>query len=221
MHIRHPIRTLAAVAAAAALGALALGPVPAAGAEIATMRHATAPLPGYGRLTLEIWNDGTTVQVIGLNDEGAIVLARAGTLTSEPTLEGTGAIEGVLPAAQLRTGADGAVESERCITARCARAIATLAEALVRAATMGSAQGPDAETIMTNLCPIPGASAEGTVAPTPDIATLAAHGPCKWQPVATAKLAPIPGVGRQIRVRIGDTVYALRQARWAIAPQRR
>ena len=59
------------------------------------------------------------------------------------------------------------------------------------------------------------------VAATPDIATLAGHGPCRWRPVATAKLAPIPGVGRQIRVRIGDTVYALRQARWAIAPQRR
>ena len=29
------------------------------------MRHTTRPLPGYGTLTLEIWNDGTDVQVIG------------------------------------------------------------------------------------------------------------------------------------------------------------
>ena len=87
-----------------------------------------------------MWNDGTDVQVIGLNAEGRIVLAREGTMSAEPTLEGTGAIEGTLPAEQLSFDSHGALEHERCATPSCARGIATMAESIVRASTMGAAE---------------------------------------------------------------------------------
>ena len=88
-----------------------------------------------------MWNDGTDVQVIGLNAEGRIVLGREGTMSAEPTLEGTGAIEGTLPAEQLSFDSHGALEHERCATPSCARGIATMAESIVRASTMGAVEG--------------------------------------------------------------------------------
>ena len=99
------------------------------------------PEPGYGTLSLEIWNDGTDVQVIGLDAEGRIVLAREGRMSSEPTLEGTGGIEGILPAEQLSFDSDGTLKHERCATPSCARRIATMAESIVRASTMGAVEG--------------------------------------------------------------------------------
>ena len=185
------------------------------------MRHTTRPLPGYGTLTLEIWNDGTDVQVIGLDGEGHIVLAREGTMSSEPTFEGTGAIEGMLPAEQLSVDSDGTLEHERCETPSCARAIATMAEAIVRASTMGAVEGANERTVMARLCPSTGLDDAHVHAPTEAIAALAANTPCKWQPVPIEDLAAMPGVGRQTRVRIGATLYQLRQARWAIQPDKR
>ena len=102
--IAQTIRNSIAITIAAALGVLTLIPADATAEEVAVMRHTTKPLPGYGTLTLEIWNDGTDVQVIGLDAEGRIVLAREGTMSAEPTFEGTGAIEGTLPAEQLTFG---------------------------------------------------------------------------------------------------------------------
>ena len=91
-----------------------------------------------------MWNDGTDVQVIGLNAEGRIVLAREGTMSAEPTLEGTGGIEGILPAEQLSFDSDGTLEHERCATPSCARGIATMAESIVRALTMRAVEGAGA-----------------------------------------------------------------------------
>ena len=100
MNPSQTIRCASTIVVAAALGAGALTAAKAADI-VQVMRHSTPALPGYGVLMLEIWTDGTAVQVIGLDGEGRIVLAREGTLTDEPTLEGTGAIEGRLPADQL------------------------------------------------------------------------------------------------------------------------
>ena len=72
------IRRVSAITIAAALALLALIPA-AAAEEVAVMRHTTRPLPGYGTLALEVWTDGTDVQVIGLDRKGRIVLAREGT----------------------------------------------------------------------------------------------------------------------------------------------
>ena len=143
MKMTESIRRVSAITIAAALGMLTLIPADAASEEVAVMRHTTKPLPGYGTLTLEIWNDGTDVQVIGLDAEGRIVLAREGTMSAEPTFEGTGAIEGTLPAEQLSFDSHGALEHERCATPSCARGIATMAESIVRASTMGPVEGAD------------------------------------------------------------------------------
>ena len=91
MKISHAIRTPTAITAAFALALLApvawtllaLIPADATAQEVAVIRHTTKPLPGYGTLTLEIWNDGTEVQVIELDAEGRIVLAREGTMSAE------------------------------------------------------------------------------------------------------------------------------------------
>ena len=73
--IAQTIRNSIAITIAAALGVLTLIPADATAEEVAVMRHTTRPLPGYGTLSLEIWNDGTDVQVIGLDAQGHIVLA--------------------------------------------------------------------------------------------------------------------------------------------------
>ena len=159
--------------------------------------------------------------MIGLNAQGRIVLAREGRMSSEPTLEGTGVIEGILPAEQLSFDSDGTLEHERCATPSCARGIATMAEAIVRASTMGAVEGADERTVMAKLCPSPGLDEAAAHAPTEPIAALAANTPCKWRPVPIEALAPMPGVGRQTHVRIGATVHQLRQAPWTIRPDTR
>ena len=174
-----------------------------------------------GRLMLETWTDGVSVQVIGLDGEGQIVLAREGTLTDEATLEGTGAIEGRLPAGQLEWVRGTELAYERCATPDCARAIATRAESIVRAWQMGVAEGADKGSIMAKLCPAPQAEEAHAHTPTDALAALAAEQPCKWRPVALEDLAPMPGVGRRTLVQIGTTVHELRQARWLITPDPR
>ena len=116
---------------------------------------------------------------------------------------------------------DGTLEHERCATPSCARGIATMAESIVRASTMGAVEGGEESTVMAKLCPRSGLGEAAAHAPTEPIAALAANTPCKWRPVALEDLAPMPGVGRQTLVRIGATVHQLRQAPWAIRPDTR
>ena len=217
MKMTQAIRRVSAITIAAALGVFALIPADAEG--VAMMRHTTRPLPGYGTLTLEIWNDGTDVQVIGLDAGGRIVLAREGRLSSEPTFEGTGAVEGVLPAEQLSADTNGTLEHRRCATATCARGIATIAESIVRASTMGPLEGADEHTVMWNICPTTSLHDVPVHTPTEAIAAIAANTPCKWRPVPIEDLAAMPDMGRLVR--IGETLYELRRAPWAIRPDKR
>ena len=180
MNPNQTIRCASAIVVAAALGAGALTAAKAADI-VQVMRHSTPVLPGYGTLMLEVWTDGTAVQVIGLDGEGQIVLAREGTLTEEATLEGTGAIEGRLPADQLDWVRGTEVAYQLCTTPDCARAIATRAESIVRASQMGVAQGADEGTIMAKLCPAP--QAEEAHAHTPTEAIAAAR---RGEPVQVA-----------------------------------
>ena len=225
MKTTQTIPRASALIIAAALATIALTPTDAAAEEVSVMRHSTPPLPGYGVLALEIWTDGTDVQVIGLDAQGRIVLAREGTMRSEPTLEGTGGIEGVLPAEQLWFDSGGRLAYERCARPHCARAIAAKAEAVVRASAMGPADGASGGTIMAKLCPTIELDATHAHAPSEAIAALAANAPCKWRPVPIEDLQPIPGVGRRTLVRIGTAigtaVHELRQAPWAIRPDPR
>ena len=128
MNTIQAMRCASAIVIAIALGA---GTLTTAKAEtIEVMRHATPALPGYGELMLEIWTDGAAVQVIGLIGQGRIVLAREGTLAQAPTLDGTGAIEGRLPADQLQWVMGTELAYQWCADASCARAIATRAESI-------------------------------------------------------------------------------------------
>ena len=179
------------------------------------MRHTTQPLPGYGTVSLEIWNDGTDVQVIGLDAEGRIVLAREGTMSSEPTFEGTGGIEGILPAEQLTFDSHGTLKHEHCATPSCARRIATLAESIVRASNMGAIKGANEHTVMANLCP--STDADDAQAP----AALSGGTLCKWMALSAEDLSAIAYMAPERDVLIGATLYELRQAPWAIRPQTR
>ena len=214
------VRTIRGAFAVVIAAALCAGAITAANAAetIQVMRHATPALPGYGVLMLEVWTDGSAVQVIGLDGEGRIVLAREGTVTETPTLEGTGGSQGVLPADELEWIVGAGLAYRPCTKASCAEAIATRAESLVRASEMGATEGAGDDSIMAKLCPAQEADGAGAHAPTEAIAALAVEAPCKWVPVPLEELAPMPGVGRQTLVLIGSTVHQLRQARWAIWP---
>ena len=221
MKISHTIRTLSAFTITIALGLLVLIPADAAAEEVTVMRHTTKPLAGYGTLSLEIWNDGTDVQVIGLDAEGRIVLARKGTMSAEPTLEGTGGIEGILPADQLSFDSHGTIEHERCETPSCARRIATLAESIVRASTIGAIEGANEHTVMANLCPSTGANDAHAPAPTEAIAALGAGTLSKWMALSAEDLSAIAYRAPERDVLTGATLYELRQAPWAIRSETR
>ena len=216
MKIRQMIHTLSASTIAVALGLLALIPADAAAQEVTVMRHTTQPLPGYGALTLEIWNDGAAVQVIGLDAEGRIVLAREGIVSREPTLEGTGGIEGILPAEQLSFDSHGTLEHERCETPNCARGIATTAESIVRASTIGAVEGANEHTVMANVCPSTGANDAQAPAPSEAIAALGAGTLCKWMALSSEDLSAIAYMAPERDVLISATLYELRQAPWGI-----
>ena len=110
----------------------------------------------------------------------------------------------MLPADQLDWVRGTELAYQRCADAGCARAIATKAEAIVRASQMGVAEGADEGTIMAKLCPAPQADEAHAHMPNDALAALAAKSPCKWRPVAREDLAPIPGVGQRTLVQIGD-----------------
>ena len=96
-----------------------------------------------------------------------------------------------------------------------------MAESIVRASTMGAVEGGEESTVMAKLCPRSGLGEAAAHAPTEPIAALAANTPCKWRPIPVEDLAPMAGVGRQTLVRIGATLYELRQPPWAIRPDTR
>ena len=96
-----------------------------------------------------------------------------------------------------------------------------MAKSIVRASTMGAVEGASGHTVMANLCPSKGTDDAQAPPPSEASAAIAANTPCKWQPVRIEDLAPIPGVARQAMVRIGATLYELRQTPWAIRPETR
>ena len=211
------VRTTCAILLAAVLGVTAPGAAQAVEPDAITLiRHATLPLRGYGALDLELWTDGTNVQVIGLDPLGHIVLAREGTLRAEPEPAPARALAGILPAERRVVDARRTVERLRCTTRECARSMAARAESIVRAAEMGAAEGPGETTTMVSVCPATAGAVTLADAPTPAIAALAATAPCKWRPVA--ELGRLPPIGHQTLVLIDSVAYRLRRARWMVRP---
>lgn len=124
--------------------------------EITLMGHKTLPLLAFGALVRDVWTDGADVQVIRLDGEGPIVLAREGTVRSEPTLDGTGAIEGVLPAGQLVFDPRGRLSHRRCATTQCsARRLLPPRPINGEVFDNGRCAGARANTIMAKLWPAP------------------------------------------------------------------
>ena len=91
-----------------------------------------------------------------------------------------------------------------------------MAESIVRASTMGAIEGIDEGTIMANLCPNTGADDAQTQPPSEAIASLATNTPCKWRPVPVEDLAAMTYMAPERQIRIGATLYDLREAPWAI-----
>ena len=141
--------------------------------------------------------------------------------SAEPTLEGTGGIEGILPADQLSFDSHGTLEHEHCATPSCARRIATLAESTVRASNMGAIKGANEHTVMANLCPSTDADDAQAPAPSKAIAALGGGTLCKWMALSAEDLSAIAYMAPERDVLIGATLYELRQAPWAIRPQTR
>ena len=155
------------------------------------MRHTTKPLPGYGTLTLEIWNDGTDVQVIGLDAEGRIVLARDGNHERRTDVRREPApSKGRSRPNSLTFDSDGTLEHERCATPSCARGIATMAESIVRASTMGTVEGGRRKHDHGESVPEHRVDDAHAHAPTDALAALAANSPCKWRPLPSRTSRP-------------------------------
>ena len=168
METTQGIRRAGAIIIAAALSLPALIAAHAGaneGRAVTVMRHASEASPAYGRLRLDVWNDGTNVQLIGLDTEGRIVLAREGTMIEELEFTDIDGIEAMLPAEEFAFDTDGTRVQHRCATRSCALRIAQKAETVVRASMMGPVEGArehDAQTVMATMCPS-GARRESSV----------------------------------------------------------
>ena len=117
------LRTASAIAAAASLIATIGLSAPAAGRDaeesgapgsIHVLEHETLPVPGLGPLTVHVWRRGPEVQFAALDNRGAMVVLRAGTI-HDSTPDGTAAMRG-RPSARIRfigTGHTATVEEVR------------------------------------------------------------------------------------------------------------
>ena len=222
METTQGIRRAGAIIIAAALSLPALIAAHAGANEdraVTVMRHASEASPAYGRLRLDVWNDGTNVQLIGLDTEGRIVLAREGTMIEELEFTDIDGIEAMLPAEEFAFDTDGTRVQHRCATRSCALRIAQKAEAVVRASMMGPVEGArehDAQTVMATMCPSGADNSADAPAPSPALAALGAKAPCKWAAVPTEDLTPTVGIGQSARAVADGKLYGLRQAPWAL-----
>ena len=176
--------------------------------------HRTLPVPGVGPLTVHVWQHGTRVQIVALDERGAMVVLRSGTIGDGASVHLT-AMRGV-PAARTRTiGADGTVAVEECESTDCAQAIADRASALAAQSHFRAAPNERARSttprIVVRMCPIDGDDT-AAVATNAAWAWAGAYAPCKWRVVPAGALAEWPVAERSARVRVGNTVFQMDQA---------
>ena len=211
------LRTLAALATVAVLGFVLL-PAGAGNADITVLRHTTQPLPSYGALTIEVWTNGTEIQIVGLDTAGKIMLVREGALTRVPSLEGTGALDATLPAQELSITPGGRRESTVCETKQCAQRIARKAESIARAARLEALVTPAGNTTMTSLCPALDTARDSARWAGTDRTSTHTQAPatlCRWVPMSGEDRAALDAAGGQGRVQIGETVFMMRHATWS------
>ena len=210
-------QTAAALAGATLLSAFAAegnAAAPDEAQEVIVHEHRTPPVPGVGPLTVHVWQHGTRIQIVALDERGAMVVLRSGIIGDRVSAHSV-PMRGV-PMARTRTiGTDGTAAVEECASTDCAQTIAVRASALAAQtnfqATSIEHAGSTTQRLVVRMCPIDGDD-------TPAIATNAAwawagaYAPCKWRVVPAAALADWPVAERSARVRVGDTMFQMDRA---------
>ena len=213
------LRTASAIAAAASLIATIGLSAPAVGRDaeesgapgsIHVLEHETLPVPGLGPLTVHVWRRGPEVQFAALDDRGAMVVLRAGTI-HDATPDATAAMRG-RPSARIRfIGTGHTATVEECANERCARAVAERASAVVAEAQLIPYAGSPGRSLAVRMCPAEGART-ATRSSIPHWMRAGAQASCKWRIVPAATLAAWPIAGRSDRVWIGDTIFRMHRA---------
>ena len=177
--------------------------------------HRTQPVPGFGPLTVHVWQHGTRIQIVALDEHGTMVVLRSGTIGDGASVHPV-PMRGV-PMARTRTiGADGTAAVEECASTDCAQAIAVRASALAAQtnfrATAIERPGSTTPRILVRMCPIDGDDS-AAIATNAAWAWAGAYAPCKWRVVPAGALADWrPVAERSARVRVGDTVFQMDRA---------
>ena len=176
--------------------------------------HRTQPVPGFGPLTVHVWQHGTRIQIVALDERGAMVVLRSGTIgVGEPV--DLAPMRGV-PSARTRTiDANGTMAVDECESTHCAQAIAVRASALAaqthfRANPNERAAGSTRRS-MVRMCPVEDDDSTAVVT-NAAWAWAGAYAPCKWRLVPGGALADWPSAERSARVRVGDTVFEMDRA---------
>ena len=125
-------KTAMALAGATLLSAFAVESNAGAAGEVQGVivhEHRTQPVPGFGPLTVHVWQHANRIQIVALDERGAMVVLRSGTIGGGPPVDLV-PMQGV-PSARTRTiGSDGTAAIEECASTDCAQSIADRASAL-------------------------------------------------------------------------------------------
>ena len=215
--VRNIWQTATALAGATLLSALAAESNAGVSDEthgVTVHEHRTQPVPGFGPLTVHVWQHGTRIQIVALDERGAMVVLRSGTIGDGAPGHST-PMRGV-PAARTRTiGANGTMAVEECASTDCAQAIADRASALAAQthfrANPSERAASSTERTVVRMCPVEDDESTA-VATNAAWARAGAGTPCKWRLVPAGALADWPTAGRSARVRVGDTVFQMDRA---------
>ena len=200
------IATIAPTAPATERGADASGPPE----NIRILEHETLHVPGLGPLTVHVWRRGTEVQVAALDDRGAMVVLRAGTI-HDATPAATAAMHGRASARIRYIGAHHTATVEECANEICTRAVVERASVVAADAHLIPYTGRPGRSLAVRMCPAEDAHT-ATRSSSPHWMRAGAEAACKWQIVPAATLAAWPVAGRSDRVWVGDTIFRIHRA---------
>ena len=182
--------------------------------EFVVYEHRTQPVPGSGPLTVQVWHDGNRIQVVALNERGAMLVLRSGS-TGDGVSVHPAPMQGVLPARTRTVGADGTVTVEECARTDCAQTVALRASALAAKANFRETPVEHAvrktQRTVVRMCPIDD-DGGATIATNAEWAWAGAYTPCKWRVLPAGTLTDWPVAERSVRVRVGDTVFQMDRA---------
>ena len=181
-----------------------------ASGNIQVLERETLPVPGLGPLMVHVWRRGTEVQVAALDDRGAMVVFRAGTI-HDATPVATAPMHDSLSARIRYIGADHTATVEECANESCARAVADRASAVAADANLIPYTGNPGRSLAVRMCPAEGAHT-ATRSSIPHWMRAGAEAACKWRIVPAATLAAWPIAGRSDRVWVGDTIFRVHRA---------